>query len=61
MLSSNVIIIFFALVIFTLLIYSLVVNCDTVKEAKEIEKDQIEEVYEQGFPFKNDNNPSSFV
>ena len=32
MLTSNVIIIFFALVIFTLLIYSLVVNCDTVKE-----------------------------
>jgi len=33
MLFSNVIIIFFALVIFTLLIYSLVVNCDTVKES----------------------------
>ena len=32
MLSSNIIIIFFSLVIFGLLIYSLIVNGDTVKE-----------------------------
>jgi hypothetical protein len=32
MLSSNIIIIFFSLLIFGLLIYSLIVNCDTVKE-----------------------------
>ena len=32
MLQSNIIIIFFAFFLFTLLIYSLVVSCDTVKE-----------------------------